>query len=258
MEKTSYALTRTSATLASSWLPACRALRLSLRARARCLLARVRAPLGKYIFSTGVSQTPPRAPWLKKLGARSLCYWVCGGRPADLAAGEVAPSATEREGKERERPEPAGRLRSAWRGALARASARTLRASARSARLCTRRTLCAFTRRAPRTLSPAARRARLTRGTLCDILSPVGLCCAHSHFVLRSRRSKNSIIFEESLSSCFPSSEKPPIFVLRPRRTKKPHMSVLEAEGRTKPSHIFNLRSSARRTKHTLTFDSNA
>ena len=94
-----------------------------------------------------VSQTPPRAPWLKKLGARSLSYWVCGGRPADLTAGEVAPSATEREGEERERPEPAGRPRSAWHSARVRA----LRASAHPA---ARRIPCAFTRRAPRAFCP--------------------------------------------------------------------------------------------------------
>ena len=47
VEKTSYALTRASPALASSWLRACRALRLSLRARARCLLARVRAIMNK-------------------------------------------------------------------------------------------------------------------------------------------------------------------------------------------------------------------
>ena len=65
VEKTSCALTRASAALASSWLPACRVLRLSLRERARCLLARVRALMSKDIFSTDVSQTPPRVPWPK-------------------------------------------------------------------------------------------------------------------------------------------------------------------------------------------------
>ena len=99
------------------------------------MLARVRALLNKDIFSTDVSQTPPRAPWLKKLDARSLSYWAPRQRPADLAAG-------------------AGRPRFAWRGALARASACTLRASARSARLRTRRTPSAFIRRALRAFYP--------------------------------------------------------------------------------------------------------
>ena len=136
------------------------------------------------IFSTDVNQTPPRAPWLQKLGARSLSYWVCWGRPADLAAGEVAPSTTKREGEERERP--AGPAPLAWCTrafvCVHSASVRTLRTSAHPAHsLRTRRTPCAFTRR-----------ARLTRRTSCasdpthplrsafflsDILFPVG------HFV---------------------------------------------------------------------------
>ena len=119
---------------------------------------------------------------------------AAGGRPADLAAG--APSATEREGEERERPEPAGRPCSAWRGALARASGaacvrvawRTLHASARSARLRTRRTPCALTRRALRAFTRRTSCASDLTHSVCstdiffvsDILSPVGLCCAQS------------------------------------------------------------------------------